>query len=304
MDAETLIRCADTAMYHAKERGRNGFRFFERDMHARAVERQWIEAGLRRALDRREFVLHYQAKVALDTGATTGAEALLRWAHPERGLMHPEEFVAIAEDCGLIVPIGQWVMREACRQARAWIDAGRTPLPLAVNISASEFSDRQFIERLCSALSDSGLDGRHIEIELTESSLIEPGEATVLVLQSLKDMGVQVAIDDFGTGYSSLSYLRQFPISVLKIDRSFVHEIHAAPSGTSIAGAVISMGRSLGLRVIAEGVETAEQHAFLRAAGCAEGQGYYYGPPLPANEFATRQDVAAVCTPPHVFEKS
>ncbi len=285
-DAEALIRCADTAMYHAKERGRNGFRFFERDMHARAVERQRIEAGLRRALERREFVLHYQAKVALDTGATTGAEALLRWVHPERGLMYPKDFVAIAEDCGLIVPIGRWVMREACRQARAWIDAGRAPFPLAVNVSATEFSDRRFLDGLRVALSDSGLDGSHLELELTERSLIEPGESTALLLTSLKNMGVQVAIDDFGTGYSCLSYLRQFPISVLKIDQSFVHEIHRAPVGTSLACAVISMGRSLGLRVIAEGVETAEQHAFLKNEGCLEGQGYYFSRPLPASEFA------------------
>ncbi len=285
LDAGTLIKCADTAMYHAKERGRNHYQFFERDMHARAVERQRIEAGLHLALARREFVLHYQPKVDLDTGAMRGAEAMLRWVHPERGLMFPKEFVPIAEDCGLIVPIGQWVLREACRQARAWIDEGRRPLAVAVNISAVEFRGPGFLERVRTVLGDSRLDARYLELELTESALIQNDEAPARVLQALREMGVQVAIDDFGTGYSSLSYLRQFPISVLKIDQSFIHEIGAVPVGTSIVCAVISMGKSLGLRVIAEGVETREQLAFLQAEGCAEGQGYYFSRPLAAEQF-------------------
>jgi diguanylate cyclase (GGDEF)-like protein/PAS domain S-box-containing protein len=285
-DAETLIKCADTAMYHAKERGRNRFQFFERDMHARAVERQRIEAGLHLALTRREFVLYYQPKVDLDTGMICGTEALLRWVHPERGLMSPKEFVPIAEDGGLMVPIGQWVLGEACRQARAWIDEGRRPLAMAVNISAVEFQDPGFLGHLRKVLRDSGLDARYLELELTESALIQHNGAPALVLQALKEMGVQVAIDDFGTGYSSLSYLRKLPVNVLKIDQSFVHEISAVPLGTSLVCAVISMGKSLGLRVVAEGVETKEQLAFLQAEGCAEGQGFYFSRPLVAGQFA------------------
>jgi diguanylate cyclase (GGDEF)-like protein len=284
-DAETLVKCADTAMYQAKEGGRNNYQFFERDMNARAVERQSIEAGLHRALDRGEFVLYYQPTIDLEAGGMTGAEALVRWVHPERGLMLPKDFVPIAEDCGLIVPIGQWVLREACRQARAWIDEGRPPMAVAVNISGVEFRDPRFLENVRTVLNDSGLDARYLHLELTESSLVRHTESTALALQALKDMGVQVAIDDFGTGYSSLSYLRQFPISVLKIDQSFVHEISADPVGTSIVCAVISMGRSLGYRVIAEGVETGEQLAFLRAQRCGEGQGDYFSRPLVAEQF-------------------
>jgi EAL domain-containing protein (putative c-di-GMP-specific phosphodiesterase class I) len=256
-------------------------------MNLRAVERQAIEAALHRALARHEFVLHYQPKIDLETGAMTGAEALIRWVHPERGLMFPKDFVPIAEDCGLIVPIGQWVLREACRQARAWIDAPRRPMAVAVNISAVEFRDPRFLESVRTVLHDTGLDARYLELELTESSLIQHAESTAFTLKALKDMGVQVAIDDFGTGYSSLSYLRQFPINVLKVDQSFVHEISADPVGSSIVCAVISMGKSLGHRVIAEGVETAEQLAFLQAQRCGEGQGYYFSRPLVADQFAT-----------------
>ena len=284
-DAETLINCAGTAMNDAKESSRNNYQFFEPAMNARAVERQWIEAGLHSAIARREFVLHYQPKVDLASGVITGAEALIRWVHPERGLMFPKDFVPIAEDCGLIVPIGQWVLREACRQAREWIDEGRRPPALAVNISAAELKDPRFLENVRTILSDSRLDPRYLEIELTESSLIQHAESTAFTLRAMKDMGVQVAIDDFGTGYSALSYLRQFPIKVLKIDQSFVHEISADPVDTSIVAAVISMSKSLGYRVIAEGVETGEQFAFLQAQRCGEGQGYYFSRPLIAEQF-------------------
>jgi EAL domain-containing protein (putative c-di-GMP-specific phosphodiesterase class I) len=199
--------------------------------------------------------------------------------------MFPKDFVPIAEDCGLIVPIGQWVLREACQQARAWIDESLRPIAVAVNISAVEFRDPRFLENVRAVLNDSRLDPRYLELELTESSLIQHAESTALTLQALKDMGVQVAIDDFGTGYSALSYLRQFPINVLKIDRSFVREISADPVGTSIVSAVIGMGRSLGHRVVAEGVETVEQLAFLQAQRCGEGQGYYFSRPLIAEQF-------------------
>ena len=289
-DAQTLIKCADTAMYHAKENGRNTYQFFEREMNARAVERQWVEAGLHRALARREFLLHYQPKIDLESGAMTGAEALIRWAQPERGLMMPKHFVPIAEDCGLMLTIGQWVLREACRQARAWIDEGRRPMPVAVNVSAGEFRNPRFLDNVRAVLKESRLEARYLEIELTEHSLIQHAESTTFALQTLKDMGVQVAIDDFGTGYSNLSYLRQFPTSVLKIDQSFVHEISTDPVGTSIVCAVISMGRSLGHRVIAEGVETAQQLAFLQEQRCGEGQGYYFSRPLAADQFVRLPD--------------
>jgi diguanylate cyclase (GGDEF)-like protein/PAS domain S-box-containing protein len=285
-DAETLMKCADTAMYQAKEHGRNNYQFFRPEMNRRAVERQWIEGGLRGALDRHEFVLHYQPTMNLETGAMTGAEALIRWIHPDRGLIYPTQFVPVAEECGLIVPIGGWVLGEACRQARAWIDMGLQPIAVAVNISAVEFRDTGFLDHVCSILKNSRLEPRYLELELTESALMQHAESTTSVLQALKDIGVQIAIDDFGTGYSSLSYLRQFPIDVLKVDQSFVHEIAGDLNGTPIVSAMITMGKSLGHRVIAEGVETREQLAFLLAQHCGEGQGFYFSPPVAADEFA------------------
>ncbi len=285
-DPETLIKNADTAMYQAKEHGRNHYEFFEQEMNIRAVERQSIEERLRGALKRQEFVLHYQPKVNLETGAITGAEALIRWLHPERGLIQSLQFVPIAEDCGLIVPIGRWVMREACRQARAWQEAGLPPLPVAVNISAVEFQDRHFLESVHSILEETRLEPRYLELELTESVVMQHAEATDAVLQALKAMGVRLALDDFGTGYSSLSYLKRFPIDALKIDRSFVREITSNPDDATIVSAVIHMGRSLKHRVIAEGVETQEQLAFLRNLDCDESQGYYFSPPVPAEQFA------------------
>jgi diguanylate cyclase (GGDEF)-like protein/PAS domain S-box-containing protein len=236
-DAETLIKNADTAMYHAKERGRNNFQFFKAEMNLKAVERQSLEGSLRRALEREEFLLHYQPKVNLDTGEITGVEALIRWQHPDRGLVPPSQFVPIAEDCGLILQIGRWVLREACRQARAWQNAGLPPLPIAVNVSAVEFRDKGFAERVRTVLSETGLEARYLELELTEGVLMEDAETMVSVLQELKMMGVHLAVDDFGTGYSSLSYLRQFPIDVLKIDQSFVQQITADPDDSTIVSA-------------------------------------------------------------------
>jgi diguanylate cyclase (GGDEF)-like protein len=285
-DAETLVKSADTAMYHAKENGRNNYQFFTQDMNLRAVERQSLEGGLRRAVGRQEFVLHYQPKVNLETGAITGAEALIRWLHPVRGLILPAQFVPIAEDCGLIVPIGQWVVREACRQIRVWLDAGLRPTPVAVNISAVEFRTKDFLESVRATLEDTCLEPRYLELELTESVLMQDAESTTSVLQALKAMGVQLAVDDFGTGYSSLSYLRQFPIDALKVDQSFVHDITSDPEDATIVSAVIGMGKNLKQRVIAEGVETREQLAFLQSQGCDEGQGYYFSQPVVAEEFA------------------
>jgi EAL domain-containing protein (putative c-di-GMP-specific phosphodiesterase class I) len=264
------------------------------EMNARAIERRWIETGLRRGFER-ELVLHYQPKIALDTGVITGAETLVRWLSPERGVIAPAAFVPVAEDCGLIVPIGRWVLRTACAQARSWADAG-LPAAVAVNISAIEFRDRAFLDNVQSVLAETGLRPECLELELTETVLMQNAEASVSVLHTLKDLGVRIALDDFGTGYSSLSYLRQFPIDVLKIDQSFVHEISAGSEGSSIVSAIISMGKSLRQLVIAEGIETTGQLAFLREQGCAEGQGFYFSHPLEANAFTRFASESAVST--------
>ncbi len=285
-DANALIKNADTAMYQAKENGRQGFQFFKPAMNVRAVERQSIEEGLRRALERQEFALHYQPKINLMTGAIAGAEALIRWIHPVRGLVPPAGFIPVAEDCGLIVPIGNWVLREACEQARAWIAAGLPVTNMAVNVSAMEFRGEHFLEGLSAILSETGLDPKSLELELTESVLMKHAASTATILQILREKGIRVTVDDFGTGYSSLSYLRKFPVDTLKIDQSFVRQISTGGDDTTIVKAVIGMARSLKLRVIAEGVETLEEVTFLRAYRCEEAQGYYFSPPVPAEEFA------------------
>jgi diguanylate cyclase (GGDEF)-like protein/PAS domain S-box-containing protein len=284
-DAETLIKSADTAMYHAKEKGRNNYQFFRNDMNIRAVERQFIEANLRRALEKQEFVLHYQPKVNLDTGMITGAEALLRWMHADWGMVLPERFVPIAEDCGLIVPIGRWVLREACMQAKRWQDAGLAPVSVAVNISALEFREKNFFEGVRAILNETGLEANCLQLEITESVLMSDAESSAAILQELKNMGVQLAVDDFGTGYSSLSYLKRFPIDVLKIDQSFVEGIGSGTDNGIIVGAVIGMGNSLKLRVVAEGVENDTQLTFLKARHCEEGQGYLFSRPIVAEQF-------------------
>ena len=286
LNAETLVKNADTAMYQAKENGRQTYQFFKPAMNVRAVERQSIEESLRRALERQEFALHYQPKTNLSTGEITGAEALLRWTHPIRGPIFPAQFIPVAEDCGLILPIGKWVLREACKQARAWVDAGLPLATIAVNISAMEFREGNFLEGVFAILKDTGLDPRSLELELTESVLMKRAESTESILKALRARGVQLAVDDFGTGYSSLSYLRRFPVNALKIDQSFVRQITTAPDDTKIVTAVISMGRSLNLRVVAEGVETQEELAFLRAHECDEAQGYYFSRPVLPQQFA------------------
>jgi diguanylate cyclase (GGDEF)-like protein len=286
LDAETLIKNADTAMYQAKENGHQSYKFFKPAMNVRAVERQSIEESLRRALERQEFALHYQPIINLKTGEISGAEALIRWNHPTRGLVSPAQFIPVAEDCGLILPIGNWVLREACRQAQAWAVAGLPLGTIAVNISAIEFRDEHFLEGVFGILKDTGLDPRSLELELTESVLMKRAESTESILKALRARGVQAAVDDFGTGYSSLSYLRRFPIDALKIDQSFVRQITTAPDETTIVTAVISMGRSLKLRVVAEGVETEEELAFLQAHQCDEAQGYYFSRPVRPEQFA------------------
>ena len=285
-EAETLLKNADTAMYQAKEGGRQTYRFFEPAMNLRAVERQSIEESLRRALERGEFALHYQPKIDLLTGAITSAEALLRWTHPVRGPVPPVDFIAIAENCGLIAPIGQWVLREACRQAQCWAAAGLPLVTMAVNISGKEFQNDNFVDDVFAILKETGLDPRSLELELTESVLMKSAASTQATLRALRDQGIRLAIDDFGTGYSSLSYLTTFPIDTLKIDQSFVRQISLIPAETTIVTAVIGIARNLNLRVVAEGVETAEELEFLQTKECDEAQGYYFSRPIPPGQFA------------------
>jgi len=287
LDAETLIKNADTAMYQAKENGRQSYQFFKPAMNVRAVERQFLEEGLRRSLERQEFALHYQPKIDLMTGAMTGAEALIRWTNPTRGSISPADFIPVAEDCGLILPIGAWVLREACGQARAWMDAGLPIKTIAVNVSAMEFRDDNFLENVFAILEKTDLDPRSLELEITESVLMKHAASAAAILQTLRERGIRVTVDDFGTGYSSLSYLRKFPVDSLKIDQSFVRQIGADGDDSTIVKAVIGMAQGLKLRVIAEGVETADEVAFLRACRCDEAQGYYFSRPVPAQQFAT-----------------
>jgi diguanylate cyclase (GGDEF)-like protein/PAS domain S-box-containing protein len=285
-DTETLIKNADTAMYHAKESGRDNYQFFGSGMSLAGVERESLEGQLRYVLERQELLLHYQPKINLATGAITSAEALLRWQHKERGLLFPEQFLSIAEDSGLIVAIGHWVLREACRQTREWRDAGLLTVPMAVNVSSLEFRNEQFLEGVRVALKNTCLDPSYLELELTEGVLMRHAESTSETLEQLKAIGVRLAVDDFGTGYSSLSYLTQFPVDTLKLDRSFIQNVVTDSDQAVIANAVIVMGKALKLRVVAEGVETLEQLAFLQAHGCDEGQGYYFSPPVTADRFA------------------
>ena len=285
-DGETLVKLADAAMHDAKENGRDDVRFFNADLKLRARERQAVEDGLRQALEQHEFVLYYQPKLNLETGAITGAEALIRWQRPGHGFVSPAQFIPIAEESGLIVSVSRWVLREACRQARAWQDAKLPPLTMAVNISALEFKNKGFLDGIRAVLHETGLEPRLLELEITEGALMQDVESTLAVLRALKGMGVGLAIDDFGTGYSSLSYLRQFPIDVLKIDQSFVRDIGSDADDAAIVSAIISMGRNLKLKVIAEGVETQEQLAFLQAHQCEEVQGFYFSQALAADAFA------------------
>lgn len=285
-DAESLIKSADIAMYSAKENGRNNFKFFEQGMNVRASKRQSIETGLRMALERKEFVLYYQPRINLYTGTIVGAEALIRWQHPQFGLLLPAEFVSVAEDSGLILPIGHWALCTACAQAQAWLKAGLPPITFAVNTSALEFRAKNFLANICAILKETGLKAGNLELELTETVLMRNAKSTDSTLHALKDMGIKLTVDDFGTGFSSLSYLRQFPIDALKIDQSFVHNMTQSADDASIVMAVISLGKNLKQRVIAEGVETAEQYAFLQAQHCDEGQGHYFSHPVPAKEFA------------------
>lgn len=285
-NGETLIKNADAAMYCAKENGRNNIRFFTDEMHAQGVERLTLETSLRLAIDRKEFFLLYQPQMEISSGRIIGAEALIRWRHPELGLVPPDKFIPIAENNGLILPIGEWVLRTACAQARRWQDLGLTVVPVAVNVSAVQFRHESFCALIKRVLEETGLSPEHLELELTESLLLSNADVMFAVLQDLKDMGVSLAIDDFGTGYSSLSYLKQFPVGKLKIDRSFIKDVAANSDDAAITSAIISMAKNLNLKVIAEGVEEEAQMLFLRNQRCDEIQGYYFSKPISADEFA------------------
>jgi diguanylate cyclase (GGDEF)-like protein len=287
-DIETVVRNADAAMYHAKKTGRNNYQLFIPEMNTRAVARQSVEQALQRALEQYTFVLHYQPKVNLETGAVTGAEALIRMQESDDQLVYPAHFIGTAEECGLILPIGGWALREACRQARAWLQSGLDIGRIAVNVSSREFHGKDFLAGVVSVLNDTGLDPRNLELEMTENVFMQDTAPTTVILQALKKLGVRIAIDNFGTGYSSLSCLLRYPIDTLKIDQSFVQNLDGdtGNSGEAIVSAVIAMGTSLKKRVVAEGIETQQQFAFLESHRCDEGQGFYFNQPVPADEFA------------------
>ena len=287
-DSETLIKNADAAMCCAKEKGRNNFRFFTEDMNAQAVERLTLESSLRLALDNKELFLMYQPQMDIATGRIIGLEALLRWQHPELGLVPPDKFIRIAENCGLIVPIGEWVLRTACSQARKWQDEGLPAVSVAVNVSAIQFRQEDFCELIRRLLHETGLAPQYLELELTESLLLVNADVTLSVLQELKAMGLTLAIDDFGTGYSNFGCLKQFRVSKLKIDRLFIHDVATNPDDAAITTAIIAMAKSLHLKVIAEGVENEEQMSFLRKHHCDEIQGYYFSRPLTVDKVADK----------------
>lgn len=281
-DMDTLLKNADIAMYHAKEQGRNGYQFYRNSMNAAALEKLKLENDLRRALVRNEFTLFFQPEIDVQDGSLEGLEALIRWNHPERGLVGPLEFIPVAEDSGLILPIGEWVLRAACRQNREWQDAGLPAVPVSVNLSGHQFRQKNFVDVVRGALMESRLEPQHLILEITESVLMKDTAASMETLEELRAMGVRLAVDDFGTGYSSLSYLKRFPIHSLKIDRSFIKEVAVNADDAAIVTAIIVMGHSLKLAVVAEGVEKKEHADILRTQGCDHMQGYFISKPMPA----------------------
>jgi predicted signal transduction protein with EAL and GGDEF domain len=285
-DSDTLLMNADAAMYQAKALGRNNYQFYTAEMNARVQERLLLQEGLRNALLREEFFLVYQPQVDLPSGRIIGVEALVRWRHPEKGIVPPVDFIGLAEESGFIVAIGNWVLRTACEQIKAWHDAGLPSLSLSVNVSARQFRDNSLASQVTQALRDSGLQAKHLDLELTESLIMQNQQQAVLTMQELKAMGIQFSIDDFGTGHSNLSALKSFPISRLKLDRSFVQDLPDDEDDKAISTAVILLAHELKLKVVAEGVETEAQLAFLRNAGCDEIQGFYFSKPLEADEMA------------------
>ena len=283
-DSQALLKVADVAMYRAKAAGRNNYLYYSPSMNVHTVERLELESDLSHALERGEFLLHYQPKVDTMSGRITGTEALLRWKHPLRGFVPPTDFIPLAEETGLIVPIGEWVLATACARTKAWQDEGLNKLSIAVNLSARQFADPLLLPMLTRIIHDTGLDPSCLELEITESMVMSYADCAVLVLKNLKTFGVQIAIDDFGTGYSSLAYLKRFPIDTLKVDRSFIRDIPADSGDKKITRAIIAMAHSLKLKVVAEGVETAEQLRFLRVQRCDTVQGYFLHRPLPESE--------------------
>ena len=293
-----LLKNADAAMYQAKNLGRNNFQFYTADMNRRSVARLKMESGLRQAVERSELVLYYQPKVDITTGIITGVEALVRWNKPDTGLVPPVEFIPIAEETGLIIPVGEWVLREALMQIRRWHDEDLPEMRIAVNLSARQFRQNDLVKTITDSLDELGVDGEFLEVEITESLLMDDSALSTMALYKLKDRGVRVSVDDFGTGYSSLSYLKRFPIDALKIDRSFVRDITTDPDDATITNAIIGLAHNLRRRVIAEGVETQAQLAFLQKHSCDEAQGFLFSPPVVAAELArlikTPKGIAAI----------
>jgi EAL domain-containing protein (putative c-di-GMP-specific phosphodiesterase class I) len=284
VDAETLIGAADAAMYRAKQSGRNAYQFFTAEINQRSRARVQLGSELRRALEREEFVLFYQPRCLLATRQPSSAEALLRWTHPERGMVPPSEFIPVLEETGLIVPVGEWALRRACEELKNWHAAAVRVGPVSVNLSARLFRQPDLHERIKRVVCASGVDPRLVELEITESQLMQDPQHGIDVMRALCEAGMSIAIDDFGTGYSSLAYLTQFPVSAIKIDRSFVRDMSRERNDATIVRTIIEMGHNLGFTVIAEGVETEEQATLLQRLGCEQGQGYLFGHPMPAAE--------------------
>jgi diguanylate cyclase (GGDEF)-like protein len=284
LDEPTLMKHADIAMYQAKEDGRNGFAFYSDDLNHHSVERLAFESNLRHALEDRQFEIHYQPKVDCKTGRITGVEALLRWRHPDLGLVPPSKFIPVAEETGLIVPIGRWVLRNACRQLMAWRRAGFPAMRMAVNLSGRQFADDRLLDDVRTILAETALPPDSLEIEITESVLMADVRKTRAVLKAFRALSIRLSVDDFGTGYSSLSNLKRFPVDTIKVDRSFVRDLATNDEDKAIANAIIAMGRTLGMSIVAEGVETDAQASFLRDQGCDEIQGFFYSRPVPPSE--------------------
>jgi EAL domain-containing protein (putative c-di-GMP-specific phosphodiesterase class I) len=298
-DEQTLTKNADIAMYQAKEDGRNHYQFYSQKLNANSLERLTFESSLRHALERREFQLHYQPKRDMSSGRITGVEALLRWQHPDLGIVAPMRFIPLAEETGLIVPIGKWVLQTACAQNVAWQKQGLPRLSIAVNLTARQFGDESLLSDIAAVLEATGMEAALLEIEINESLLIRDVGGTLRILTALKALGVRIAIDDFGTGYSSISTLQRFPLDTVKIDRSFIRNFAAQTNTSDLTEAIVAMGKHLSLTVVAQGVETKEQADFLRKHACDELQGFYFNKPMPAAEFTALLS-ASVASEEHV----
>jgi len=296
-DVDSLLKNADTAMYHAKEKGRNNYQFYTESMNARALDRLILENDLRKAVEQEQFVLYYQPQIDVPSGQIVGAEALLRWRHPKAGLIPPSDFIPLAEELGLIVPLGEWVLRQACLQGRRWREKGLPSFRVAVNVSARQFQEEDFVSSVSRVLSETGLPPDNLELELTETVVMKDVDKSSESLSRLKEMGIRLSIDDFGTGYSSMNYLNRFRLDTLKIDRSFLKGIPKDADHVAIANAIIAMAKGLNLAVVAEGVETTEQLEFLREMKCGGMQGYLVSPPVPIEKFQTLLENSATVMP-------